>query len=72
LFKAKTDYELFFEKVEFWEVDQNGKMSVYKTVKPQEGHYYTQYYQSDYDVLCTEELYKTPEYERMLKNFSIE
>jgi len=72
VFKAKTDYEIFFEKVEFWEVDQNGKMIVSKTVDSKEGHYYTQYYQSDYDVLCTEELYITSEYEEMLKTYHIE
>jgi len=72
VFKAITDYEIFFEKVEFWEKDQNGKMIVSKTVNSIEGHYYTQYYQSDYDVLCTEELYITSEYEEMLKTYNIE
>ena len=72
VFKAITDYEIFFEKVEFWEEDQNGKMIVSKTVNSKEGHYYTQYYQSDYDVLCTEELYITSEYEEMLTAYNIE
>jgi hypothetical protein len=72
VFKAKTDYEIFFEKVEFWEVDQNEMMTVSRTVNSLEGHYYTQYYQSDYDVLCTEELYITSEYEEMLKVYRIE
>jgi hypothetical protein len=72
VFKALTDYEIYFEKAQFWEVDQNGKMIVSKTVKSKEGHYYTQYYQSDYDVLCTEELYITSEYEEMLKTYNIE
>ena len=72
VFKAKTDYELFFEKVEFWEIDQNGKMTISKTVNSKEGHYFNQYYQSDNDVLFTGQLYITSEYKEMLKTYKIE
>jgi len=72
VFKAKSDYELFFENVEFWEVDQNGIMEISKTVTAKEGYCYKQHYRSDTDVLFTGELFITSEYEEMLKTYNID
>ena len=55
VFKEKTDYELLFEKVEFWEVDQSGKMTITKTLISKEGQAYKQIYYSASDVLYTGE-----------------
>jgi len=72
VFKAKTDYELFFEKVEFWEVDQNGKMTNSKTLISEEGQSYRQIYYSANDVLYTEECLINSEFKEMLKSYKIE
>ncbi len=72
VFKAKTDYELFFEKVEFWEVDQNGKMIISKSLNSKEGQCYRQIYQSANDVLYTGECLIDSEYKEMLKTYKIE
>lgn len=72
VFKAKTDYELFFEEVEFWEVDQDGKMTRSKTINSKEGQCYRQIYQSATDVLYTGECLINSEYKEMLKTYKIE
>lgn len=72
VFEAKTDYELYFERVEFWEVDQDGKMNISNTLNSKEGYYYKQHYYSDTDVLFTGESYITSEYEELLKTYNIE
>lgn len=73
VFKAKTDYELYFGNVEFWEVDdQSGEMNISKSVNPKEGFCYEQHYRSATDVLYTGELFITSEYEEMLRTYNID
>ena len=72
VFEAMTDFEIYFEKAEFWEFDQNGKLVMTKTVNAKEGHYYNQYYRSDNDVRCTGELYYNDIYLDMLDTYGIE
>jgi len=72
VFEAMTEYEIYFETVEFWEFDQSGNLVKTNTLNADEGHYFNQNYQFDSDVRWTGHLPYNSLYEDMLKAYNID
>ncbi len=67
VFKAKSDYEIFYNKMEFWEVSDNGKLTLKKEMKSEEGKYLKQFYKSKDNIIFTVDLKRDSEYEESIK-----